>query len=546
VQDNDVLPASPDPRGSLSSSSSSFIVPSVVNARSASGDTSFVSRVRLSNASPEAVQADLVFTPAGADGFDASAVRRFRLTVPGNDVVTLTDPLVSVLGLSPPAVGQLEVRADPARLEQLTVSSAVDAASSSGGSFGFQLPTARRGEGATLSERHVLSGVFATSALRTNLILAETTGLDHAAVRAVLYDQDGLRKGEALLDVPRYGQLQLSVTALGATSDLATGQIELTVESGGGAVLGLVTVIDNANGDASTFVARPLDEAAAPLAPRFLSRRPAWTKAAGTRAYVIPAVVNGYPTYPGTDQLYTFQSSMTFTSQTASAKVFRLRYLDKNTGQVVARTVTAPARASKYHDNVLEELFGLPRGERSQGPIFVEADLGGTITCKVFSRVQNGTIGDAFPIVPVPSESLAGPEGAASVYVDGLEQSVDRSRGTRSNLILNEVTGLAGATVTVRLYEAGNRTSPIAEKEVYVEAGDKVQLSDVFQGLDLDTEQRRKDRTNVLCAVSATSGAGLVSAVVTTIDNKTGDTRNALLTPTGGQPATGSGVRIGR
>lgn len=44
--------------------------------------------------------------------------------------------------------------------------------------------------------------------------------------------------------------------------------------------------------------------------------------------------------------------------------------------------------------------------------------------------------------------------------------------------------------------------------------------------------------------VTPVSGAGLVSAVVTTIDNRTGDTRNAFLAPSGG--IGGSGIGIGR
>ena len=37
--------------------------------------------------------------------------------------------------------------------------------------------------------------------------------------------------------------------------------------------------------------------------------------------------------------------------------------------------------------------------------------------------------------------------------------------------------------------------------------------------------------TNAADSITATSGDGLVSALVTTIDNRTGDTRNIPLTP---------------
>lgn len=143
--------------------------------------------------------------------------------------------------------------------------------------------------------------------------------------------------------------------------------------------------------------------------------------------------------------------------------------------------------------------------------------------------------------MPIPSDGLTGGGTARLVSVDGLEQSVDPTRGTRSNLLLNEVAG-KGVTLLVSLYEAGNRSAPIAEREVSLSPLEKRQLSTVFSELGLDREDRRKDRTNVLCTVRAVSGEGLASAVVTTIDNRTGDTRNVALAPAS---AGAGGVAIG-
>ena len=96
--------------------------------------------------------------------------------------------------------------------------------------------------------------------------------------------------------------------------------------------------------------------------------------------------------------------------------------------------------------------------------------------------------------------------------------------------------------VIVSLWEAGNRSSPIAEREVSLGPLEKVQLSTVFSELGLDSDERRKDRTNVLCTVRAKEGEGFASAVVTTIDNRTGDTRNIALAPNGSGAV---GVTIG-
>ena len=548
VQDNDAPPRALDPRVPLAPDATSYVVPSVVNALSRLGNT-FVSRLRLSNAGSEDVQADLVFTPREADGFDAAAVRRFKVTVPRNDVVTLTDPLVQLFGLAPPVSGQLEVRADASRIGLLTVTSAVDAAAQGGGTFGFQLPTFRSGEGATLGRPHVVPGVSVNAALRTNLILAETTGRDAVEVRVAFRDRGGALLGETRLSVPRYGQRQIALADLApAGVAVSGGLVELSVGSGGGAVAGVVTVVDNRDDDASALVSRAADAAAAPSLSALAGRRPSWAGSAGAAKVRsgIPSVVNGFRTFPGTSLPYTFRTLMGFTSAASTSATFRLVYTDlSQSGRQVERTVTVAGRTSVEYANVLEELFGIPSGQASQGPVLVESDPHGLLYCRVYSVLPNGTLGDAFPVIPLPPEPQAlvtGPGLAAPLAADGLEQSVDASRGTRTNLILNEWSGRP-ATVSVALYEAGNRTRPIAERAVPLGALGKVQLSTVFRELDLDTDERRKDRTNVLCVVRPLSGEGLVSAVVTTIDNRTGDTRNVPLLPAGG--TTGPGVTIG-
>jgi hypothetical protein len=523
-------------RAALPRDARSYVIPSVVDATSAIGNR-FVSRVKLSNAGSAPVQAELLFTPAGADGFDASAVKHAVVVVPANDVVALFDPLVHVFGFTPPIAGHLEVRAAPERIGLLTVISNVDAAAAAGGTFGFQLPTAIRGEGARLGAPHLVPGITQGAAYRTNLILAETTGLDHAAVRAVLYDANGGRLGDQLVDVPRDGQQQLSrvVGALGGGDTLSAGRIELSVESGGGSVVGLVTVIDNTNDDAVTYVSRPMSTAASAGAVRRL--RP---DALAKLSLVVPSVVNGFPTFRGRDDLpYTFKSLMGFTSATLQPATFSLEYHDLQSGQTITKTVGVAPRQTIEYANVLEQLFGIAPGAKSQGPVLVTATVNGTMYCKVYSNLPQGTLGDSFPVLEVPSEVLTSGDSPKPVMLDGLEQSVDLTRGTRSNLILTEVGGQS-VVVSVRMYEAGNRIAPIAEQQVTLGAFQKTQLSTVFDGVGLATGARMKDRTNVLCVVTPVSGTGVVAAVVTTIDNKTGDTKNSPLTPAGGVTATGT------
>ncbi|KAA0255790.1 MAG: hypothetical protein EDX89_03485 [Acidobacteria bacterium] len=550
VQDNDRPPVVGGRGAPLPPGAVSYVVPSVVRATSLKGNT-FVSRLKLSNSGNDPVQAELVFSPADADGYDPTRVSRATVVVPPNDVVALTDPLVQLFGLSPQVAGALEVRAPQEKVGFLSVTSQVDApAKAGGGTFGFQMPTALRGEGARLGRPFVVSGITATAAYRTNLILVETSGRDQAVVRVSLYDKDGQRQGGIPVTVPRYGQKQVSglPAQVGVSGPLDQARVELEVERGAGSVVGVVTVIDNSVDDSVTYVSQPVAGRLQPPGFREASLgKPAWSRspqAATTLKLVVPAVVNGFKTFKDRPDLpYTFQSLMGFTSLTASPATFTLTYYDLQTGKTLKPPpVTVGGRQTKEYENVLEQLFGIGSKVPSQGPVFVEATTNGLVYAKVFSYTDEGTLGDSFPVVPVPSESLTGADSLVPLSLDGLEQSTDPTVGTRSNLILNEVLGQP-ASVVVRLYEAGNRTVPIAEKTVPLAPLQKVQLSTVFRELGLEEGDRLKDRANVQVTVTAVPGsAGLVCGVVTTIDNQTGDTKNSLLAPAGGVEATGGGT----
>jgi hypothetical protein len=531
VQDNEGAPLAAGRPSRLLPGERSYMVPSAVST------STFVTRLRLSNTGNAAVQADLFYTPHDEDGF-SSAVRRATIVVPPNDVVSLTDPLAQVFGATS-AFGSLEVRAAQDRIGFLTVTSLVDAPAASGGSFGFQMPTALRGEGARVGVPHVVTGVTSTDAFRTNLLLTETTGTDAAVVEVALHDRDGTAIGTRQVTVPRYGLTQLTRVAelLGGGTHLPSARLDVRVVSGGGSVLPIITVIDNTNADAVTYAGTPVAGSSS------ATRRP---QAVSLGRYVVPAVVNGFPTFRSGDRPFTFRSLMGFSAGGLEPVTFSLEYHDLQTGRTITRSVTVELRKTTEFANVLEELFGIPAGARSQGPIFVDVSGNGILYCKVYSNLDAGSLGDAFPIIPVPYTALVSRTDQKPMAIDGLEQSVDLSRGTRSNLILNEVSG-KGVTVTVRLYEPGNRSVPIAQKDYVLQPLEKVQLSTVFEALGLgqpegSAEPRLKDRTNVQCVVSWKDGEGSASAVVTTIDNRTGDTKNSLLTPTGGVGATGPAI----
>jgi hypothetical protein len=94
-------------------------------------------------------------------------------------------------------------------------------------------------------------------------------------------------------------------------------------------------------------------------------------------------------------------------------------------------------------------------------------------------------------------------------------------------------------TVMVRLYEAGNRSHAIAEKQFALPANGRLELETIFDAMDLATGTRRKNRTNVLCVVTPRSGKALFTAVAVEVDNRTGVPTSHPLQPASGTSSIG-------
>ncbi len=428
------------------------------------------------------------------------------------------------------------------------MTSGVDAPSQTGGTFGFQMPVVLRGSGAKAGTPYEIAGLTATSQIRTNLILTETSGIDAGKVKVTLYDKNGKKLDSTERTVLRYGMTQINgvIGQLGGGGAEEAASLEIESLSGGGSVFGVVTVVDKLNDDAVTYIAKP-STAEPPAALKNLVKKPTWAKATGTQQVLIPSIVTGYTAMlPGTGSPYMFRSLMGFKAPSTQKATFTLTFYDMakdaSNPEVRTKTVDVAPRNTREYKNVIEELFEVPPGHPSQGPVFIETTGGGTVYTKVYSTIEGGgSFGDAFPVIPIVSEGMTGGASLRPLEVDGLEQALvevgpgvfsERARGTRSNLILNEVLGKP-VRVRVSLYEAGNRLVPIAEKEFEVKPLERLQLNTVFSMLGLNDVSRRKDRPNVKCVVQAVAGDGMVSAVVTTVDNLTADMKNSQLLPAG-------------
>ena len=474
VQDNDQLSLSSGRATALDVSLRSFIVPDAAK------------RLRLTNNGGDSVQVELIFTPSGSDGFDASAVKRVVIVVPPNDVVTLVDPVTALFGGT---AGQIEVRTPRERLGLVLVSASI--------------PVVTRGEGARVAAPHV---IYLPSAVPAAITLSETSGVDKASIRLVSDNGQTVT-----VDVPRYGMRRISVNA--------ASRWDINVDSGGGSVVGLATI------GTFTVVSRASTDraGATSLASAFWKTRPSANAPSVTT--VVP-VISGSASSGNAPQ---YRVAIGLVAQSSAAQ-FLATFYPSSGSVALNRTVNVGAGATTVYNDVMRDLFAVTP---TDGNLFLQGPPNG----KVYAVLQQTTSGGNVPVssLPLPttlSEALTSATSSSQrpLYFDGLEQSVDATRGTRWMLLLNEVGGAPGL-VNVRLYEAGNRTRPIADKDLQISSNQQLKLDTIFAALGLDAPDRQKDRTNVEVVVTATGGTARVAASAVSIDNQSGDTKVFALTP---------------
>lgn len=526
IQDNGAAPVSEGRASALDRDAGSFIVPEVVSEISARGSI-VVSKVRLTNLGSTHVQAELIFTPSGEDGFSTS-VRRAVIVVPSNDVVTLSDPLVQVFDLTRPAVGQLEIRSTDEKLGLLSVESSIVFLDGSGSTL-VRVPTVRRGDGARMGSPHQIVGIASTAEASTRLILTETGGIDGAAADLALFDEDGALLGGEPITIERHGHLRIAeiVGALGGDTPFSGGRLEITVTEGGGSVIGFGRVEDADGERGSMLMSEPSGDglASSRLRGSDSQRSPS---SGVTSTLVAPWVASGQVDPSGAS----WSTVMGFRSPFGTRLDFTVTF-DDSSGRTHAKTITVPGGATVELSNAIVQLFGI--NGAAEGSIRVDADLRGVVYARL---TANGLPAGVLDLVSTTSELVTMASSCRPLIVDGVAQSTDSSRGARWNLYVSEIAG-QGGTVTVRLYEAGNRTHPIAVRDFAVAANGRLSLETIFDAMDLNTASRRKDRTNVLVVVTPRAGSAQVAAVALEIDNRTGHATPHTLRPASGLPASG-------
>jgi sugar lactone lactonase YvrE len=513
VQDNDGVAVNAGRVTNIGVDGRSFVIPEVVSTTSTGGHRLFT-RMRLTNLGGDSVQAEVIYTPTGRDGFDAGAVQRAVVVIPANDVVTITDPAEQLFGAVAPQSGAIEVRLPPERVGLVSLRASVVVP---GGSGGFETPVVGRGDGARLGAPQV---IYLLPQSNVSLVLAETSGGDSAGVRLTLYDSNGTVTSTQTQQLARYGMVRIN--------NLTATRIDISVESGGGSVTGAATIAA-ANGESgATVLSRAVDERLAGAAVA----RAMWKTAFDTNPAVsITTVVPVLAASTSAGAAPAYSTALGFIASSSAAATFTASFHNSSgAGPVPSVPIQLPAGGSQVFNDAAHQMFGSAIGE---GSIFVSAPSG----TKVYAVLQgiNGTTTTPIATLPLQttlSDAISGATSSAQklLQLDGLEQSTDPTRGSRWLLILNETGGGSGV-VSVRLYEAGNRTVAIAEKDVTVGPYQQLRLDTVFSELGLDAPDSAKDRTNVQVVVTATSGTARVTASAMSIDNVSGDTHVFALLP---------------
>jgi len=467
----------------------------------------------LTNGGSDAVPVEIIYTAEGADGFDGNSVMRAAIVIPPNDVVSLTDPLVQIFGKSSDASGAIEIRS--AKLAQLAIRAEARKTASGGGAYTASIPVAMRGEGARLDSAHRVVGITSSGDTKTSLIVTETSGREKTTAHVALYDAGGIKRGEQTIDFGRYGTKRIDDVAqtLAGGASIIGGRVDIDLISGGGAVMALAIVADRTS-DAGAVITGGATASEVHLSS--LGRPIRAEATATTQTFMIPGAITNS----------TLKTTVGV-SALAGAVNASVALHDSATGQTARQTISVAGGLTSEVD--------VPSGA---GTVIVTADA----PASIYARVRGTNIADALPVVSAYSEGLTGGGSAMPLYADGLEHSIDPTRGRKTSLILTELAGQS-ATVNVRLYEPGSRTAAVAEKDFTISANGELSLDNLFVSMGLesspdDLDQRRKNQINVAAIVTATSGNGVIAAQAVMTDNKTGDRRTIQFVPAGGVPTT--------
>ncbi|HEU4887559.1 MAG TPA: matrixin family metalloprotease, partial [Thermoanaerobaculia bacterium] len=262
-----VTPVTPAPRDP-NAPPGTLLVPAIAHAVGVGG-TRFQSDVRIVNASGEAIDYELSFTPSNTNGTQTG--KQLPLTINPNDTIGLDDIVKAWFGsglLGEANLGTLEIRplnnANPQATFASSRTYAIDSSTVSANAdcqvvrctLGQFIPALGLDKfiGSTLSNSlekislQQLSNSLDSSGFRTNLGFVEGSGAP-ATMRLTLRDGANNILKQVERNLQPYEHQQTSVSAVFGAVALSDGRVEVEVISSSGKVSSYASVVDNATTD---------------------------------------------------------------------------------------------------------------------------------------------------------------------------------------------------------------------------------------------------------------------------------------------------------
>jgi PKD repeat protein len=357
--------------------------------------------------------------------------------------------------------------------------------------------TLARGEAASY-----LIGLRDDSRFRTNLYFQEVDGFP-VKVKVSLFDDSGEKLAQTSVSVEGHSVKLKNLGAL-FQRELESGYVTTEVTGGHGRIAAAGSVIDATTGDPTSISA--------------IHPNQVLTKAAGDVHDLVAAVVH---TKGLLDSVW--RSKLTVQNPAANPpQTARLVYRAEHdrTGVIGNEIETAidllPGQQVSVND-VLPDLFGVPKNVKTQGSLHVYSTDGLLIDSRTYNeRADGGTLGLGIP-------ALRGSDLIEGNGKHGRMVGLKHSDGTRTNFGLAEYSGedtvveLSFSTTLLEGFHLGTLTRTVP-------ANSHLQLVKVFEKLP-DLEGLSLNGLRV--EITVVSG-GSVYAYATVIDNESGDPTSFL------------------
>jgi hypothetical protein len=479
-----VTPAGKDPNAGFNA----LLIPAVAHADGIGAR--FVSDVRLTNTSSQAINYQLTFTPNGTDGTVTG--KQTSITVNAGDTKALNDIVKDWYGSAvegEPPQGSLEIRPlnyagkDPVSISLATVAASRTYSVASTGTFGQYIPALplvnflAKSDVSKISLQQV-SQTSAANGFRTNLGFVEGSGQPVDFV-ATLFDDAGHLVAQRAYSLKPYESQQQKLDQFFGISSISDGRVEVKVTSDAGHISAYASVLDNTTTD--PLLVFPADP----------------SKIAAKR-FVVPGVAEFSSSFSN------FHTDMRIYNGGSSPVDVTLTF----TGASVPNKVkTIAAGETLAVDNVIPTLWGTTGSGSVIATTVNDSQL--VLTARTFSRdpTNGGTFGQFIPGVTA-ADAVGNGDRALQVV------QLEESPAFRTNLGLVEVTGNP-ASVELLAYTPDSKVA--ARTVVPLDAGQYLQKNQIFKSLGFSNVYNGRVTARVI------AGTGRVAAYGSVIDNRTTD-----------------------